>query len=223
VYFNNSDRRDCSLDGVAKNLEPELNKEFDKYKQPAQPNIFQFQQHFHVSSHNAIKGTKVASTRAKNFTRINYTDQREACCRTLQHPPIPAEGWIRLLKVCPAQELGGRAGFTADLEREILEVALDDSPNYEALSYAWGSPERNIPILVRVSSLDSEADGTASQRALFITDHLVTALKRLRPRTGCRLIWIDQICINQEDTWRRTSRSSSWSTSTRRRIGRWYG
>jgi hypothetical protein len=78
-------------------------------------------------------------------------------------------------------------------------VALDDSPNYEALSYAWGSPERNIPILVRFSSLDSEADGTASQRALFITDHLVAALKRLRPRTGCRLIWIDQICINQED------------------------
>jgi hypothetical protein len=62
VYVNNSDRRDFSLDGVAKNLEPELNKEFDKYKQPALSNISQFQQRFHVSSHDAIKGTKVVST-----------------------------------------------------------------------------------------------------------------------------------------------------------------
>ena len=59
-------------------------------------------------------------------------------------------------------------------------------PNYEALSYCWGTEttERFI-----------ELDGKQSQ----ITPNLYDALQHLRFERLPRTLWIDQICINQRD------------------------
>lgn len=58
---------------------------------------------------------------------------------------------------------------------------------YDALSYAWGSPEKTMSI-----SIDNYD--------LPITVNLHAALLRLRDCFFERIIWVDAICINQEDS-----------------------
>jgi hypothetical protein len=59
-------------------------------------------------------------------------------------------------------------------------------PKYQALSYVWGDSSEKVPILV---------DGKVFQ----IRKNLFAALKRLRPRNSSLLLWIDAICIDQEN------------------------
>ena len=66
-------------------------------------------------------------------------------------------------------------------------VALDDNPDYEALSYAWGDPASLAAINI-------------NGRPMLITTNLHSALQHLRDTDEPRIIWIDAICINQSDT-----------------------
>ncbi|KIW07209.1 uncharacterized protein PV09_02074 [Verruconis gallopava] len=58
--------------------------------------------------------------------------------------------------------------------------------HYEALSYVWGKPECTERILV-------------NGKMLSITSNLASALRRLRYPRSPRRLWIDAICINQEN------------------------
>ncbi|PKS08769.1 hypothetical protein jhhlp_004822 [Lomentospora prolificans] len=68
----------------------------------------------------------------------------------------------------------------------MTEVSLDDPPAYVALSYAWGDANNKRPILV---------NGAVFQA----TENLEISLQHLRLREDARVIWIDAICINQND------------------------
>src|SRR5438105_11370977 len=57
---------------------------------------------------------------------------------------------------------------------------------YHALSYAWGD---------QLSTETIECDG----RELKVTRHLLEGLKSIHVITGISAIWVDAICINQED------------------------
>ncbi|CAD6447540.1 a5565455-822b-4b0f-a687-8fc7c20c702a, partial [Sclerotinia trifoliorum] len=57
---------------------------------------------------------------------------------------------------------------------------------YEALSYVWGSSDKPKFVFI-------------NEHSLPITANLHTALLHLRDRTFERIIWVDSICINQED------------------------
>jgi hypothetical protein len=65
-------------------------------------------------------------------------------------------------------------------------VSLDGDEEWEALSYVWGEPstEKNITIF---------------GHARPVTPNLYVALRRLRHKTKKCTIWIDQLCINQQD------------------------
>jgi hypothetical protein len=65
-------------------------------------------------------------------------------------------------------------------------VSLNDKPEYEALSYVWGVPSTPISIL-----LDEHTFG--------VTQNLGLALRFLRLPTDDRTLWIDAICVNQDD------------------------
>ncbi len=72
------------------------------------------------------------------------------------------------------------------LSGNLAALNLTDHVPFEALSYVWG----------RHTSWDSiVCDGKDIQ----LTTNLAIALKRLRHPTEDRVIWVDQICINQKD------------------------
>ncbi|KAJ4991558.1 heterokaryon incompatibility protein [Stagonosporopsis vannaccii] len=88
---------------------------------------------------------------------------------------------IRLLHLEPAP-------FADDIKVRLETVSLDDVPNYEALSYAWGTMPSPLPVLVDVCHF------------LTITENLDWALRCLRYRSQYnRVLWIDALCINQND------------------------
>ncbi|KAK4206295.1 heterokaryon incompatibility protein-domain-containing protein [Rhypophila decipiens] len=65
--------------------------------------------------------------------------------------------------------------------------SLSTSPSYEALSYAWGSTTPAKELILNGHTVD-------------ITPNLHAALSVLRSPTHDRFLWVDAICINQEDS-----------------------
>lgn len=75
---------------------------------------------------------------------------------------------------------------------QLEEYAIDDHPEYETVSYVWGGEEGDStpckPVYVG-SFWD----------VILTTKNCSAVLRYLRPRKGCRFIWLDAICINQAD------------------------
>lgn len=125
---------------------------------------------------------------------------------------------IRLLILYP---YGSRSD--SELFGHLEHVSYLEHPPYEAISYAWGSNDQserlNIcdplggpkfkspPFVSLISSwwMGSASDPSSSEHQvpdtgfIPITPNLNSALKRLRKKTSERVLWIDQLCINQEN------------------------
>ena len=73
------------------------------------------------------------------------------------------------------------------LSIEVQEnVELQTVPVYEALSYTWGDSKKECSI-------------SCGSESIAITANLAAALLQLRSPDKPRTLWIDQICINQDD------------------------
>jgi len=92
---------------------------------------------------------------------------------------------IRLITLLPAADRDSEV--ICDLN--IVRLTEEDVPQYEALSYTWGSAES--PCRLRVSS--------SSDHSIDITENLAEALPYLRDPVSPRVLWIDSIAINQKD------------------------
>lgn len=92
---------------------------------------------------------------------------------------------IRLLTILPA------LSEEAPLQTSLRTVSLRDDPKFEALSYTWGNDEPRNKI-------------TINGRSHLVRDNLFAALRRLRWSFTSRHVWIDAICINQEDLHERS-------------------
>ena len=98
-----------------------------------------------------------------------------------KHSPLSRdEDEIRLVDLLPCTD------STASIRCNIQHVKLSDRPQYEALSYVWGSVDEPKSI---------EIDGKKQS----IRENLYLALKRLRLVAKPRSLWIDAICINQNN------------------------
>ena len=75
---------------------------------------------------------------------------------------------------------------SSQVECALVHVSLDNVIPYEALSYTWGSCEMTDYVIV-------------DKRSFWITKSLNAALRALRYTTEDRWLWVDAICINQED------------------------
>jgi hypothetical protein len=101
---------------------------------------------------------------------------------------------IRLLELQPASNMS--AELYATLKHVRLAANASSLPNittaplelYEALSYVWG--ERDFSATLRLQ------DGV---KMMKITPNLAEALRRLRHTDQPRTLWVDQICMNQND------------------------
>src|SRR5262245_19122459 len=71
------------------------------------------------------------------------------------------------------------------IEVELVTICRDDKPEYQCLSYVWGDGD---PIVIVVNGL-----GTT------VTPNLGEALERLEKEENLTQLWVDAICINQED------------------------
>jgi len=92
---------------------------------------------------------------------------------------------VRLVTLLPGY------GFES-IRCNISHSSLDESPNYEAVSYCWGSSKRTRSI-----------DCNGSQ--LHVTDELHTVLRNLRRRSSVVKLWTDQISIDQDNVAERSA------------------
>ncbi|WAO93258.1 HET-domain-containing protein [Fusarium falciforme] len=115
---------------------------------------------------------------------------------SVQRPEVPKYSYIplrsstnskqfRLLKV-------HRGADEDEVECELIIHSLDNAPEYEALSYVWGSPVPQARIRL--------ATGYAE-----VGPSLYAALRGLRYPDSPRMIWADSLCINQADVSERNS------------------
>jgi hypothetical protein len=90
---------------------------------------------------------------------------------------------IRILSLLPAPF---DIDQPAPIECEIDVARLSNLPDYEALSYVWGIEKASLP--VKIAGQD-----------VMISRALKIALLRLRLPDRKRLLWIDQLCIDQSN------------------------
>ncbi|KAI8722725.1 HET domain-containing protein [Fusarium sp. LHS14.1] len=94
-------------------------------------------------------------------------------------------GWFRLLTLLPGSS-------DTSLHCQLSNSNLTTRPVYDALSYVWGKPS---------SPNDSSNVLVLDGHHFLATANLVSALRHLRPPVGAKPItlWVDAVCINQED------------------------
>ena len=92
---------------------------------------------------------------------------------------------IRLMTILPDV-------FGSEVRITIQNHVFTESqiPVYEALSYAWGSNEKSVMIHI---------EETGGDRMLAVTSNLAEALQYLRYEDRPRVLWIDAICVDQQN------------------------
>ena len=94
-------------------------------------------------------------------------------------------GGFRILILHPSPN------YLDPLEGKLIDAAINDHPPFEALSYVWGDASQRGSILIEGETFT-------------ITSNLDTALRHIRYPTASRNLWVDSLCINQEDLQERS-------------------
>jgi hypothetical protein len=79
---------------------------------------------------------------------------------------------------------------TFDGNNDLPSLPSGEFVEYEALSWCWGKANKEYGIII-------EQDGESSKKA--VTKELGLALRYLRKKDAHRVIWIDAVCINQDN------------------------
>lgn len=108
----------------------------------------------------------------------------------LDYLPLTQPHDIRLIDIISG-------AFTDALQIRVYHCNLEEShvPQYEALSYVWGSSDNPATVQVQLVL----ASGNVNSHEFPITQNLAIALQHLRFPDSVRTVWADAICINQLD------------------------
>lgn len=107
------------------------------------------------------------------------------------YSPLADSNEIRLLDLQPRRPGQG-------IKCTTRHVKLSENPQYEALSYMWGPKEhRQIEI---------------DEAVVEVRQNLWDALLELRLEKDIRTLWIDAICINQDDISERNHQVTQMGT-----------
>jgi hypothetical protein len=99
---------------------------------------------------------------------------------------LPTDGkFIRILTLRPGH-------FDSIIQCSLRTESLEQKPSYEALSYVWG--DKDPPGTILLQGIDFN-----------VTPNLENALRYIRYEDRDRELWIDAICINQDDLDERTA------------------
>ncbi|RSM16162.1 hypothetical protein CDV31_004625 [Fusarium ambrosium] len=99
--------------------------------------------------------------------------------RSIYTPLPPGESSFRLLTLLPGH-------FDDEITCNLDIHSISDDDKYEALSYTWGDADDVWSILVNRIHIN-------------VTANLKVALQYLRRPSEPRVLWIDAVCINQND------------------------
>lgn len=102
---------------------------------------------------------------------------------------------IRILRLLPGQ-------FEDEIQCILDHALLSETPEYTALSYAWGSPTETSPITLRYE--DPEDKQLFAIRQFQVTANLEAALRHIRNPFSEQSLWIDAICIDQRNKQERS-------------------
>lgn len=94
--------------------------------------------------------------------------------------PLNKSTEIRLLTLLPADNRDD------PIKCLISRADLDAAPEYKAVSYCWGKRDNPVAITVGDTSLE-------------VTQNLATALGFIRGSWAPATLWVDAVCINQDD------------------------
>jgi hypothetical protein len=104
------------------------------------------------------------------------------------------------------QDVHPNAAIDATLYEEPVGYIRDNSqPDYEALSYVWGSTDDLVSVFVYED--DTTLSKPLEKRVMFpmkVRRNLADALCHLRLVGEHRVLWVDAICINQRDVVERS-------------------
>lgn len=101
---------------------------------------------------------------------------------------LPSPTSIRLIELLPGKDV-------EPISCSLRPVNLKDTQPFEALSYVWGDSRDKRSVLC----LDHSSITQTNKSTLHVTVNCWHALRRLRLEDKTRELWIDAICINQED------------------------
>ena len=112
------------------------------------------------------------------------------------YDPLQYPDSIRLAKIHP--------GMLDDpvVKITLIPTRLSSELQYKALSYTWGDQSDRLVISINAGDLETSATSFAE---LSITSNCYNALCQLRKLDRAEVMWIDAICINQEDLAERSS------------------
>lgn len=135
----------------------------------------------------------LARDRASNWGQHAVEPQRLVSEAADLYTPLERERrHIRVLRVTRlAQSDARKTSFAA----QLVHVALDDDPTYLAISYAWGEKS--------VVGYFLDADGVETQ--LGYSEVILNIVSTLVLPGATLYLWIDAVCINQEDPNERAS------------------
>ncbi|KAF7557389.1 hypothetical protein G7Z17_g642 [Cylindrodendrum hubeiense] len=124
--------------------------------------------------------SRAAIIKLDNGPRVNTREANTVVSeRQYKYEPLGSGALVRVIELHP--------GTSKDIVSfDLHTVDLSKSPAYEALSYEWGKGQRDIPV-------------ECNDGRLRVTRNLMMALKSIRSTTSSRTLWIDALCINQED------------------------
>ena len=114
------------------------------------------------------------------------------------HTPLDrASRQIRLLALAPS--VNDDAAISCTME--IVSLTATPRPRYEALSYCWGDMKdtRAITLRHRGSNQHLNEPSVDIEQQFEVTANLHIALRRLRLKDQERRLWVDALCINQNN------------------------
>ena len=127
------------------------------------------------------------------FWKQNKPTKAEAATEKIfEYEPLTETNDFRLLELLPG-------GASDQVKCRLSLASLVTQPLYNAVSYTWGEPPANRPILV-------------NDQHFKVRSNLYELLEDLRHPRHSQTYWVDAICINQEDDSERGIQVESEST-----------
>ncbi|KAI3527905.1 HET domain-containing protein [Colletotrichum filicis] len=125
--------------------------------------------------------------------------QRPQSLPSYRYEPLKHPDSTRVLVLQPA------ASFKSQLRCSMIQYSRqeqlrsrDTSRNYSAVPYTWGLPDFSIDLIIDQSSVGDDII-THKESLLRITPTVDSILRHLRDPDESLYLWIDALCIDQQD------------------------